>query len=117
VIERRAIQIQENEVARFTYEVNSLRPTHPQLLFLDEVALDNRSMIRKRGWFIKGSFPYYNDHFNRTSRISIHCFLAHDGIIETFPTEGKFDRLMFAECVKKLIDSGNCQPYPGNYSI
>ncbi|OWZ13831.1 hypothetical protein PHMEG_00012780 [Phytophthora megakarya] len=44
VLERRAMYIKEQGIFRFTEE----------LIFLDEVSFDNRGMIRKRGYTIKG---------------------------------------------------------------
>jgi hypothetical protein len=48
-VERRAIQIRFDDICRYTREVNMLTPIHDRLIFLDEMSLDNRDMLRKRG--------------------------------------------------------------------
>mgnify|MGYP007095368744 CR=1 FL=1 len=48
VVERRAVQIRENDITRFVNENNSLDCNISAFMPLDEVALDNKGMIRKR---------------------------------------------------------------------
>eukprot|EP00734_Pompholyxophrys_sp_LG126_P000466 Pompholyxophrys_sp_v1_NODE_203_length_1199_cov_3.503497.p1 type:complete len:199 gc:universal NODE_203_length_1199_cov_3.503497:133-729(+) len=69
-VERRAMEISEMEIARYTHEINLLKVKPDQLLFIDEMSTDNRSMIRKRGWFC-GVKPVYRSFFKRASRISL----------------------------------------------
>jgi transposase len=117
VLEKRAIEIQENELIRFTLEVNDLSPLPSQLLFLDEMSCDNRSMLRKRGWFHRRSKPIVHLSYRRTDRISILSFLGCDGLVETVMADGTFTRQLFFNSIRALIRKGVVQPYPGRYSV
>ena len=55
VIERRAIEIKDSDIVRFTNELNPLAWSNDNLVFLDEVSFDNRGMIRERVYSIKGT--------------------------------------------------------------
>jgi len=117
VIERRALEIRFEDVLRYEYEFNLLYPLFDQLLFLDEMSTDNRSMLRKRGWFLKNSYPYFRGIFRRGTRISILAFLSVNGLIEVYQTDGTFDRFEFFSCIRQLLQSGKVQPYPGKCSV
>eukprot|EP00732_Lithocolla_globosa_P002706 Lithocolla_globosa_v1_NODE_1873_length_2282_cov_108.426325.p1 type:complete len:360 gc:universal NODE_1873_length_2282_cov_108.426325:102-1181(+) len=117
VLERRAMEISFDDVVRFMMEVNALCPLPHQLCFLDEMSTDNRAMLRKRGWFIRGSRPVWKSFFRRGTRISVLSFLGVDGLFESFETSGTFDRQEFFRCCKQLLDSGKVQKYPGRNSI
>jgi hypothetical protein len=82
-VERRALQIRFDDICRYTKEINQIRPLIHQLLFLDEVSIDNRDMLCNRGWLLRGSVPSYSDNFNRTERISLLSFLSHSGLLES----------------------------------
>jgi transposase len=84
VIERRAMQIRETDVSRFVLEVNSLRPFHQQLTFLDECSMDNRSLLRNKGWFFRNSKLVYHGTFVRSKRISLLAFLNVTGVVEVY---------------------------------
>eukprot|EP00734_Pompholyxophrys_sp_LG126_P000251 Pompholyxophrys_sp_v1_NODE_71_length_2433_cov_27.899117.p1 type:complete len:348 gc:universal NODE_71_length_2433_cov_27.899117:1230-2273(+) len=117
VIERRAMEISKLEIARFTHEFNSLRVKFDQLLFLDEMSMDNRSMIRKKGWFPRGERPVYRSFFKRGIRISLLCFLGVDGIVECVSEPGTFNRKNFFNHCISLLDSGKINLFPGKYSV
>eukprot|EP00732_Lithocolla_globosa_P004286 Lithocolla_globosa_v1_NODE_3889_length_1557_cov_27.918775.p1 type:complete len:387 gc:universal NODE_3889_length_1557_cov_27.918775:336-1496(+) len=117
VLEQRALEIREEEIARFTREVNCVHPLPYQLLFLDEMSTDNRSMLRKRGWFLKGAKPIYRNLFNRGKRLSILSFLGVNGFVSNYETGGTFDRLAFFSCVRNLLSSGKVQKWPGRHSV
>ena len=117
VIERRALEISFSDVTRFTYEINLLRPLPDQLLFLDEMSTDNRSMFRKRGWFLQSKRPFFRGLFTRSARISVLTFLGVNGIVENYQTFGTFDRKIFFECVVSLLDKGVVQKFPGRCSV
>eukprot|EP00734_Pompholyxophrys_sp_LG126_P000474 Pompholyxophrys_sp_v1_NODE_211_length_1152_cov_1.803099.p1 type:complete len:242 gc:universal NODE_211_length_1152_cov_1.803099:105-830(+) len=106
VLEQRAMEISFLEISRFTEEINSVRPLYEQLIFLDEMSTDNRAMLRKRGWFLRNTKPIF-----------ILSFLGVNGILETFKTEDTFDRKLFFEKCKQLLDSGKVQVYPGRNSV
>eukprot|EP00733_Pompholyxophrys_punicea_P002572 Pompholyxophrys_punicea_v1_NODE_2106_length_462_cov_1.452088.p1 type:complete len:116 gc:universal NODE_2106_length_462_cov_1.452088:83-430(+) len=90
------MEISESDIARFTHEINGLHIKPDQLLFLDEISTDNRSMIRKRWWFLRGIKPVYRSYFQRGSRMSLLSFLGVNGIVETVETLGTFDRSKFS---------------------
>eukprot|EP00734_Pompholyxophrys_sp_LG126_P000476 Pompholyxophrys_sp_v1_NODE_214_length_1136_cov_21.164662.p1 type:complete len:281 gc:universal NODE_214_length_1136_cov_21.164662:899-57(-) len=117
VIERRAMEVSNDDISRFTIELNALGFCHDQLLFLDEMSCDNRSMLRNRGWFLRGKRPIVRDCFRRGTRISILAFLGVNGFVECFDTCGTFDRLLFFKCCQNLLDSGKVQSWPGKNSI
>ncbi|ETN01239.1 hypothetical protein PPTG_17639 [Phytophthora nicotianae INRA-310] len=48
------MHIKEHDVFRFAEELSSIDWSHHNLVFLDEVSFDNRGMIRRRGYSIKG---------------------------------------------------------------
>eukprot|EP00733_Pompholyxophrys_punicea_P000489 Pompholyxophrys_punicea_v1_NODE_138_length_3259_cov_5.175094.p2 type:complete len:216 gc:universal NODE_138_length_3259_cov_5.175094:1273-626(-) len=88
VIERRAMEISAQEVARFTFEFNLRKLFHHQLCFIDEMSTDNRSMLRKRGWFLRGQRPVFRGCFRRGARISILSFLGVDGLLKPLKLVG-----------------------------
>ena len=117
VVERRAIQIKESDIVRFANEVNSLTWSSENIIFLDEVSFDNRGMLRKRGFSVRGTKVLVRGEFVRKPRVSLLCFINAYGLLESFMTEGTFNRLNFLDCLRELIKSGNVQQYPGKNSI
>jgi transposase len=117
VIERRAMQVRQKDVSRFTSEMNFIQPLQDQLLFLDEMSCDNRSMLRKKGWGLIGEKVLHRAIFKRSKRISVLAFLGVDGIVEVFQEEGTFTRLKFFNCIKNLLVSGKVEKYPGRNSV
>ena len=113
VIERRAIEVKDSDIVRFAYELNSLTWSPDNLLFLDEVSFDNRGMLRKRGYSVKGSKVLIRGEFIRKPRVSLLCFINANGLVESFMTEGTFNRLKFFGYIKELVNSGMIQQYPG----
>ncbi|KAJ3309375.1 Serine kinase [Boothiomyces sp. JEL0838] len=79
VIERRAMQIKMEEITRFANELNSLNWTKNQLVFMDEVSFDNRDMLRKRGYSLKGERLIMRGEFNRRKRVSYLAFISEEG--------------------------------------
>eukprot|EP00732_Lithocolla_globosa_P004676 Lithocolla_globosa_v1_NODE_4434_length_1435_cov_23.335507.p1 type:complete len:355 gc:universal NODE_4434_length_1435_cov_23.335507:152-1216(+) len=118
VIERHAMEISTKEIIRFAEEINTLDALSlVQLLFIDEMSTDNRSMLRKRGWFLRGHRPVFRSFFQRSNRISCLTFLSVEGIVENFITAGTFDRLKIFKYCRKLLDSGKIEKYPGRNSV
>lgn len=116
-IERRAIQIKNSEIINFMNEISSFPWNLNSLLFLDEVAFDNRGMLRKRGYAIKGNKLYHRGEFVRQPRVSLLCFLHQEGIMEAFETQGTFDRIKFFDFCRSLVLSGKVEAYPGKGSV
>lgn len=116
VVERRAIQMSINDVIRFFNELSSINWQLHQLIFLDEVSFDDQDMIRKHGYAVKGQSLIYRGEFNRKKRVSLLCFLNVDGIVDTYCTDGTFDRSKFAFYIRKfaLKHSEKC---PGKNSV
>lgn len=52
-LERRAIQIREDDITRFFFEVSAIQWDLSSLIFLDEVAFDNRGILRNKGYDAK----------------------------------------------------------------
>ena len=117
VIETRALEIQQKEVIRFTLEINLVCPLSFQLLFLDEMGVDNRCMKRKKGWFLKKSVPYCRQSFTRSKRMSILSFLGVEGLLDNYLIEGTFTRSIFFNFIKVFLTKGIVQPFPGMHSI
>ncbi|KAJ3319091.1 Serine kinase [Boothiomyces sp. JEL0866] len=76
---RRAMQIKMEEITRFANELNSLNWTKNQLVFMDEVSFDNRDMLRKRGYSLKGERLIMRGEFNRRKRVSYLAFISEEG--------------------------------------
>jgi len=117
VVERRALQIRDADIFRFVTELHELRPLYHQLLFLDEVSTDSRKMLRRRGWFLRGSYPFLVDVFKRGKRISMLAFLGQKGLLDIFDTDGTFDRQAYFRCIRRLIADGKIEAYPGKHSV
>ncbi|KAG6942840.1 hypothetical protein JG687_00018832 [Phytophthora cactorum] len=48
------MHVNERDVFRFDEELSNIDWSHHNLVFLDEVSFDNRGVIRKRGYALKG---------------------------------------------------------------
>lgn len=105
-LEIRAIQIKNTEIERFFYELEAIDWEYGNLVFLDEVAVDNRGLLRRKGYGIVGE-----------KLICRGCFLGQQGLLETYKTEGTFTRLKFFECCKEFALGGSCKTYPGQSSV
>jgi transposase len=118
VLESRAIQINQRDVLRFAKELLSLPWILQNLVFLDEVSFDNRTMIRKKGYARKGERLIFRGEFNRKPRVSLLSFVGVNGLLETYHTEGTFNRTKFMECCRDFaLSSGKVKQYPGNCSV
>lgn len=116
-LERRAIQIREDDIIRFFFEMSTLRWDLSTLTFLDEVGFDNKGMLRNKGYGVKGERLVHRGEFVRKPRISLLCFLGQTGIKATYQTEGTFTRKIFFDNVKDFALSKNVQTYPGRHSV
>lgn len=117
-LERRAINIKEHDILRFTRELSVFKWDLNQLLFLDETAFLNKEMLRDRGYGLVGSSLIYTGEFNRQPRISCLSFLGQTGIVENFETEGTFNRIKYFDCVRKMaLYNKDIRAYPGRYSV
>lgn len=119
VLERRAIQIQLEDVVRFTNELLCFPWFLENLVFLDEVGFDNKSMMRKRGYAMKGQKLIYRGEFIRKPRTSLLCFIGVNGMLNCYETEGTFTRLKFVDFCRIFATDieSEVQQYPGKYSV
>eukprot|EP00733_Pompholyxophrys_punicea_P001360 Pompholyxophrys_punicea_v1_NODE_649_length_1527_cov_7.620245.p1 type:complete len:359 gc:universal NODE_649_length_1527_cov_7.620245:1284-208(-) len=121
VIEQIAKEISFDDVVRFSRDINSLNDGNGvllnQLLFLDEFSTDNRSMLRQKGWFLHGRRPVMKTLFQRGKRLSCLTYLGVDGIVDNYHTEGTFNRQLFFECCKSVLNSGKVERFPGKHSV
>lgn len=116
-LEIRALQIKDQDIEKFFYELNSIDWHYTSLVFLDEISVDNHGLIRTKGYGIVGKKLIFRGEFNRKPRMSLLCFLGQNGILETYQTEGTFSRLKFFECLKNFALSGICHVYTGQHSV
>lgn len=117
-LERRAIQIKEHEILRYTKEMSSFDWDTYHLVFLDEVSLDNQSILRNRGYGIKGERLIFRSEFVRRPRVSFLCFLGLDGVLDSFETEGTFTRKIFFNCCREFaLKNNKVLQYPGKNSV
>lgn len=115
-LEKRAIQIRDSEIVKFFEELNAIGWAYSNLVFLDEVAMDNQGLLRKKGYGVVGKKLLYRGEFKRQPRISMLVFLGQNGVLDSFKTDGTFTRLKFFQCCKEFAIGGSCQKYPGrNY--
>lgn len=116
-IERRAIQVKEAQICFFVNELCSFNWNLHNLVFLDEISIDNRGMLRTRGYAKVGEKLIYRGEFNRKARVSLLCFLGQNGMLETFKTDGTFTRSRFFDCCRKFANSGQVFRHPGVNSV
>ncbi|RHZ17423.1 hypothetical protein DYB26_003126 [Aphanomyces astaci] len=119
VLERRAMHIKERDVFRFAQELSQVDWNHQNVVFLDEVSFDNRGMIRRRGYALRGKTVAIRGDFVRKPRVSVLAFIGVQGVIDYFDTEGTFDRAEFTKCCRDFVHShrGGVRLYPGCNSV
>ncbi|KAG6614931.1 Serine/threonine-protein Kinase rio2 [Phytophthora cinnamomi] len=118
VLERRAMNIKINDIVHFTLELSTIKWCQMNIQFLDEVSFGNRGMLRSRDYCLKGKKLAFRGEFNRKARVSLLCFISVDGLVETFHTDGTFDRSKFVECCCMQAHSGKTvHQYPGSGSV
>lgn len=118
-LEKRATQIRMDDVYRYFTELNTIPWLNHNLVFLDEVSIDSRSAWRKRGYGMKGEKVVVRGVFQRSSRVSMLCFLGINGILESYMTDGTFSRKTFFEFARDFaLKTGTpVRQYPGQYSV
>ncbi|HBT13327.1 MAG TPA: hypothetical protein DEA88_09075, partial [Erwinia persicina] len=119
VLERRSMHIKEQDIFRFVEELSHIDWCHHNLVFLDEVSFDNRGMVRKRGYSLKGHTIAIRGDFQRKPRVSILAFIGVSGVLGYYDVQGTFDRVEFVKCCKDFAYSadGNVRQYPGSHSV
>ncbi|OWZ01181.1 hypothetical protein PHMEG_00027489 [Phytophthora megakarya] len=119
VLERRAMHIKEQDVFRFVEELSHINWFHSNIIFLDKVSFDNRGMIRKRGYSLRGQKIAIRRDFQRKRRVSVLACLSVTGIIDYYNTEGTFDSVQFFQCCRDFAYSarGKVRQYPGSISV
>lgn len=98
-------------------ELNAIDWEYANLVFLDEVSIDNQGLLRKKEYGIIGKKLIYRGEFARKPRMSMLAFLGQNGILETYITEGTFNRLKFFDNCKHFALSEICQKYSGRNSV
>lgn len=116
-LERRVIQIREDDITRFFFEMSAIQWDLSSLTFLDEVAFDNKGMLRNKGYGVKGERVIHQGEFVRKPRISLLCFLGQLGLQASYQTEGTFTRKIFFDKLRDFALSKKVQTYPGRHSI
>lgn len=117
-LERRAIQVREDQIFHFFSELSSIEWDLYHLVFLDEVSLDSRDMLRNRGYGVKGKKIIFRGEFVRRPRVSFLCFLGQQGMLDSFQTEGTFTRQFFFQCCRSFaLNNEHVRCYPGRNSI
>ena len=111
------MHIKENDIIRFTTELNSMLWTKHNILFLDEVSFDNRGMVRSKGYGELGHRLPVKAEFKRLPRVSLLVMINAFGVVEVAMTEGTFTRHKFFDACCKLAESGKCGKYPSKNSI
>ncbi|XP_039452525.1 uncharacterized protein LOC120431473 isoform X2 [Culex pipiens pallens] len=117
VLERRAIQVKVKEIAFYHDEMSAFHWDLHMLCFSDEISVDNRGVLRTKGYGPIGKKIVYRGEFTRQARVSLLAFLGEEGIVDTFYTEDTFDRTKFFFFCKKLALSDKVEPYPGRNSV
>ncbi|XP_038112199.1 uncharacterized protein LOC119767516 [Culex quinquefasciatus] len=117
VLERRAVQLRTQDVCRYHAELSVLMWDIHNLVFLDEFAVDNRGILRTKGYAPIGERIVFRGEFTRRPRVSMLSFLGVNGLLESFSVEGTFTRVKFFECVRAFATSGRVMQHPGVYSI
>lgn len=118
-IERMARQIQMKDIVRFCQEMDELNWSWEQLVFIDEVSIDGREVLRKRGYGVKGSKLVYRGEFGRSKRVSLLCFIGVEGLLNAYETEGTFTRKKFVDNCKHFATETTSivYEYPGPHSV
>lgn len=117
-IERRALQIKEEDVIRYYNELSAIQWDYHNLLFIDEVSFDNKAMLRNKGFGARGKRLLFRGEFVRKPRESLLCFAGQDGMVEVCHTEGTFTRAKFFDYCKRFpLNSGLVQHHPGFHSV
>lgn len=119
VLERIAKQIKTTDIIRYTKEMNSLTWFLESLCFIDEVSINNQSILRKRGFGTKGERLVFSGEYKRMKRVSLVCFLGVNGLVNSYYTSGTFDRKTFLDACRSFALSRNTpvRQYPGPLSI
>ncbi|XP_062533313.1 uncharacterized protein LOC134202300 [Armigeres subalbatus] len=117
VLEKRAVQIKDEDIDFFCSELQSLQWDTFNILFLDEVSFDNRDMNRDKGYGPIGKRVLNHGNHVRRARISLLCFLGIGGLLEASMTDGTFTRLKFFEACREFALRGPVHQYPGKNSI
>ncbi|GMF29113.1 unnamed protein product [Phytophthora fragariaefolia] len=113
------MHIKKKDVFCFVEELSSVDWCHQKIVVLDDVSFDNRGMIRKRGYSLRGHKIAIRGDFQRNPRISVLAFMGVGGIIDYYDTDGTFDRVEFFKFCREFAYSTrvNVRQYPGTNSV
>ncbi|XP_039452320.1 uncharacterized protein LOC120431249 [Culex pipiens pallens] len=117
VIERRAVQLRISDVYRYSNDLSLTLWDYHNLVFIDEVSVDNKGILRSKGYSPSGERIIWKGEFVRKPRVSLLSFIGYNGLLETFSVEGTFTRSSFFECVRNFATSGKVMQHPGVNSV
>lgn len=67
---------------------------------------------------VVGQKEIYSGEFCRRPRLSFLCFLGVEGMLDSFWTEGTFNRANFFDCCREFaLRNRKVHQYPGFYSV
>ncbi|XXQ36924.1 Tc1-like transposase DDE domain-containing protein [Plasmodiophora brassicae] len=117
-VERRALQIRKLDIVRFCNDMHLVRWSRESLVFLDEFGVDNRDMLRTKGFCLVGKRLIYRGQFSRKPRRSMLAFASVRGLEDVFSVEGTFDRKTFFNCCRQFVlHHPDIRTYPGRMSV
>jgi transposase len=115
-LERIAHQRSIIDQIRYSAELAGIFWLPEMLTFWDEVGFDNRDCWRKHGYCLMGLPLQFKAEFTRKPMVSLLCVLGAEGLLQSYHTEGTFDRLTFFGHLQHFVLT-SCHPYPGKNSI
>jgi hypothetical protein len=87
-----------------------------QLVFLDESAINKRSLDRKHGWAPVGQFARLVTSIKRIEKWSILPLYTIDGFLAVEIIKGSYNSFLFRRYMQEIVIP-NCTPYPGPQSV
>jgi len=114
-LSRRAAE--RNEELRTLWELELARFNDPDLfVFIDESAVDNRTVQRSQGWSAIGGRSVSRSTFLRGKRHSILPALSSDGIVALEIIEGSVNKELFLQFLRNRV-APQLNPFPGKKSV
>jgi hypothetical protein len=90
--------------------------TASQMLFLDESAVNERTLERRKGWAPRGSTPYQTLPFKRSERWSLLLCYGSRGFICHNVIHGSYTAAVYNEFIVNQV-LPRCNPFLGPNSV